>query len=314
MAGHIVVVGSLNMDLVVRSVRHPQPGETLLGGNFQTFPGGKGANQAVAAARVGGIVAMIGRVGADDFGTALLQNLAVSGVDSVHVLRDQEAATGVALITVAASGQNTIVVAPGANGNVIPADVTGAKVLFGEGDVLLVQLEIPIPAVTRAVEEAAKRRTRVVLNPAPAQALDGALLKHVDVLVPNQSELGLLTGMAVESIEEVTAAAKALRATGVKSVIVTLGGDGVLVLEEQRATHLPPYTVKVVDTTAAGDAFVGAFAVALGRGESLVEAARWGNAAGALAVTKPGAQPSLPSRSEVEALLARSEPAAATRA
>ncbi len=305
MAGHIIVVGSLNMDLVVRSPRHPLPGETLLGSDFQTFPGGKGANQAVAAARVGGIVSMVGRVGNDDFGTALLQNLATNGVDAVHVRRDDEAATGVALITVAANGQNTIVVAQGANGQVVPNDVVAARDLFGDGDVLLLQLEIPVPAVARAVEAARKRGTRVVLNPAPAQPLDGALLKQVDVLVPNQSELGLLTGMTVESIEDVTAAAYALRAQGVNNVIVTLGGDGVLVLDEMNVSHLPPYDADVVDTTAAGDAFVGAFAVALGRGGTLVEAARWGNAAGALAVTRAGAQPSLPSRAEVEQMLAR---------
>ena len=305
MAGHIIVVGSLNMDLVVRSPRHPLPGETLLGSDFHTFPGGKGANQAVAAARVGGIVAMVGRVGSDDFGVALLQNLAANGVDTVHVRRDEEAATGVALITVAANGQNTIVVAPGANGSVVANDVAAARALFGDGDVLLLQLEIPVPAVARAVDEARKRGTRVVLNPAPAQPLDAALLKHVDVLVPNQSELGLLTGMAVESVDEVTAAAQALRAMGVKNVIVTLGSEGVLVLDETNTSLLPPYAVEVVDTTAAGDAFVGAFAVALGRGATLVEAARWGNAAGALAVTKAGAQPSLPSRAELEQMLAR---------
>ncbi len=304
MAGHIVVVGSLNMDLVVRSPRHPSPGETLLGSDFRTFPGGKGANQAVAAARVGGIVSMVGRVGQDDFGTALLQNLAANGVDAVQVKRDAEAATGVALITVAANGQNTIVVAPGANGLLAPSDVTAAKDLFTDGDVLLLQLEIPLAAVARAVEVARTRGTRVVLNPAPAQSLDSALLKHVDVIVPNQSELGLLTGMAVESMEDVTAAAHALRATGVKNVIVTLGSEGVLVIDEMNTSLLPPHQVDVVDTTAAGDAFVGAFAVALGRGGTLVEAARWGNAAGALAVTKAGAQPSLPSRAELEQLLA----------
>lgn len=305
MAGHIIVVGSLNMDLVVRSPRHPLPGETLLGGDFRTFPGGKGANQAVAAARVGGIVSMVGRVGSDDFGAALLQNLATNGVNATHVRRDAEAATGVALITVGADGQNTIVVAPGANGRLVPGDVAAAQELFGDGDVLLLQLEIPLPAVNRAIEEAHRRDTRVVLNPAPAQPLDAALLKQVDVLVPNQSELGLLTGMAVESIEDITAAAQALRAQGVKNIIVTLGGEGVVVVDEMNVSQLPPYKVEVVDTTAAGDAFVGAFAVALGRGSGLVEAARWGNAAGALAVTKAGAQPSLPSRAELEQLLAR---------
>lgn len=289
------------MDLVVRAPRHPQPGETLLGSDFHTFPGGKGANQAVAAARAGGIVSMVGRVGSDDFGTALLGNLAANGVNTSAVLRDPEVASGVALITVSHSGQNTIVVAPGANGSLTPAHVADAAPVFAGAGVVLMQLEIPLPAVARAVEEGRKQGATVILNPAPAQPLDPALLRRVDVLTPNQSELALLTGE--DNVED--GAAK-LHDLGVRTVIVTLGGDGVLVLEESARTLLPPHSVNVVDTTAAGDAFVGAFAVALGQGRSLIEAARWGNAAGALAVTRAGAQPSLPSRAELEALLARS--------
>jgi ribokinase len=300
MAGHLVVVGSLNMDLVVRSPRHPLPGETLLGGDFRTFPGGKGANQAVAAARVGGIVNMVGRVGQDEFGGVLLQNLAAAGVNAAHVLRDTQAATGVALITVSDDGQNTIVVAPGANSNVTPADIQAAYPAFEEASACMLQLEIPLPAVQRAIEEAQRRRVLVILNPAPAQPLEPALLRKVDYLVPNRSELTLLTGEA-----EVEAGARALLASGVRCVIVTLGGEGVQVWEESGSTHIAAHPVKAVDTTAAGDAFVGAFAVALSHGRSPVEAARWGNAAGAVAVTRAGAQPSLPSRAEVEALLAR---------
>jgi len=300
MTGHIVVVGSLNMDLVVRSPRHPLPGETLLGSDFRTFPGGKGANQAVAAARVGGMVNMVGRVGRDEFGSVLLQNLAASGVNAAHVLPDAEAATGVALITVSDDGQNTIVVAPGANGQVSPADVQAAHAAFEEASVLLLQLEIPLPAVQRAIEEARRRHIQVILNPAPAQPLDPALLRQVDFLVPNRSELSLLTGE-----QEVQSAARALLQTGVKCVVVTLGEEGAVVWEESGPTTIAPHSVKAIDTTAAGDAFVGAFGVALSQGRSPIEAARWGNAAGALAVTRAGAQPSLPTRAEVENLLAR---------
>ncbi|HJW84615.1 MAG TPA: ribokinase [Anaerolineae bacterium] len=302
MTGHIVVVGSLNMDLVVRSPRHPQPGETIIGGEFRTFPGGKGANQAVAAARLGGAVTMIGRVGADAFGDALIDTLARDRVDTAHVLRDGESPTGVALITVAAAtGQNTIVVASGANARVTPGDVDAAQAAFEGASVLLLQLECPLPAVARAIELAKKRGVRVVLNPAPAQPLDPALLSGVDYLIPNQSELALLTG--VQDTHAVREAAQRLQAAGVRQVIVTLGEEGALIVEAGGETRLPAYRVQAVDTTAAGDAFVGAFAVALLEGRSTREAALWGNAAGALAVTRAGAQPSLPTRAELETFL-----------
>lgn len=299
MAGHIVVVGSLNMDLVVRAPRHPKPGETLLGSDFRTFPGGKGANQAVAAARVGGIVSMVGRVGVDDFGAALLNNLAANGVNSAHVKRDPEAASGVALITVSDDGQNTIVVVSGTNWRVGPSDIVEALPELSSAEVLMLQLETPIPAVQRAAEEAHKRGVRVILNPAPAQRLDESLLRLVDVLTPNQHELALMTGEA----DPATGASR-LRELGVRNVIVTLGEEGVLVIDDTGETRIPRHEVRVVDTTAAGDAFCGAFAVALSMERSIVEAARWGNAAGALAVTRAGAQPSLPTRAEVEQLLA----------
>jgi ribokinase len=298
MAGHIVVVGSLNMDLVVRSPRHPQPGETLLGTEFHTFPGGKGANQAVAAARLGGQVKMIGRVGADAFGDALIQTLSQDGVYTRHIARLQDAPTGVALITVDAAGQNTIVVVPGANGELSPPDLLAAESAFETASVVVMQLEIPLLTVAYAADLARRHGACVVLNPAPAQPL-GTTLKQVDVLIPNQPEAALLTGAA-----SARDAAKRLRASGVRSVIVTLGEEGVLVVEGETETHLPPHCVSVVDTTAAGDAFVGAFAVALAEGRSTREAAAWGNAAGALAVTRAGAQPSLPSRAELEQFLA----------
>jgi ribokinase len=299
MTGHIVVVGSLNMDLVVRAPRHPQPGETIMGGDFRTFPGGKGANQAVAAARLGAAVQMIGRVGADAFGDALLRTLAQDGVATRHVRRDQEAPTGVALITLNAAGQNSIVVAPGANARVTPQDVVAAEAAFAGAAVLLLQLECPLPAVAQAIEMAKQHGAQVVLNPAPAQPLDVALLAKVDYLLPNQNELALLTGL-----DDIRPAVSRLQASGVRRVVVTLGEDGVLVAEDDSEIHIPAHGVIVVDTTAAGDAFAGAFTVALLSGHSTRQAAAWGNAAGALAVTRAGAQPSLPRRGELEKFLA----------
>jgi ribokinase len=299
MAGHILVVGSLNMDLVVRSPRHPQPGETLLGTEFHTFPGGKGANQAVAAARLGGQVKLIGRVGADAFGNALLETLSQDGVDTRHVEQLQDALTGIALITVNDAGQNTIVVVPGANAKLSPPDLLSAAPSFEGASVVVIQLEIPLLTVTYAADLARRHGARVVLNPAPAQPLSATCLEQVDVLIPNQSEAALLTGCAAAGD-----AARRLMASGVRSVIVTMGEGGVLVVEDETATHLPAHRVSVVDTTAAGDAFVGAFAVALAEGRTVREAAAWGNAAGALAVTRAGAQPSLPARAELERFLA----------
>ena len=298
MNGHIVVVGSLNMDLVVRTPRHPRIGETIIGSDFRTYPGGKGANQAVAAARLGGKVKMVGRVGQDDFGQALLGNVAQNGVDTTFIQRDQEAATGVALITVDASGQNTIVVASGANARLMPEDISSAQEAFIGAAVLVLQLECPLPAVARAIEIACQSGVRVVLNPAPAQPLQSELLASVDYLIPNQTELALLSGR--QSLDE---GIGVLQEWGVRNLIVTLGEQGVLIVEDGRQTRLAAHPVQVVDTTAAGDAFVGAFVVALKEGVSTQEAASWGNAAGALVVTRAGAQPSLPERSELDAFL-----------
>jgi ribokinase len=292
--GHIVVVGSLNMDLVARTRRLPQPGETIIGSGFSAFPGGKGANQSVAAARLGAAVKMIGRVGVDAFGDSLLRALATDNVDTSQVRRDSAVPTGIAMITVDASGQNTIVVTSGANAQVTPEDVSAAEGIFESASALVVQLESPLETVTRAVEIAKKHRVRVILNPAPAQPLDAALLSRVDYLVPNRNELAQLSGR--DSIRE---GVRRLQEIGVRGIVVTLGEEGALVVEGGRETHVGPHRVDVVDTTAAGDAFVGGFAVALSSGHSAVDAARWGNAAGALAATRAGAQPSLPCREEV---------------
>jgi ribokinase len=298
MSGHIVVVGSLNMDLVVRTARHPQVGETILGNDFRTFPGGKGANQAVAAAKLGCQVKMIGRVGQDAFGDQLIKAVADSGVDTSYIRREPGAATGVALITVDEDGQNTIVVASGANWRLTPEDVAAAEDAFKGASVLLLQLECPLNTVEHAIQVARQNHVQVVLNPAPAQILDAAFLGSVDFLIPNQTELALLAGQ-----ESLQAAIDVLRTHGVKRMVVTLGEQGALVVAEGIQEAIPTFRVPVVDTTAAGDAFAGAFAVALSEGLSMHQATVWGNAAGALAVTRAGAQPSLPTREEFDAFL-----------
>ena len=300
---HIVVVGSLNMDLVVRTAHLPMPGETILGDDFRTIPGGKGANQAVAAARLGARVSMVGRIGEDAFGRALVQNLSEEGVDVTHIAVDEDAATGIAMITVDESGQNTIVVASGANMRLTTAQVVAALEALAPFDVLVMQLESPIECVLAAAVWAHKAGARVILNPAPAQPLPQELFHVIDVLIPNESETQLLTGMTVATIAQAEDAARALLSRGAGAVVLTLGAQGALVVDKDvQALHLRPHSVEAVDATAAGDAFVAGLAVGLGEKLPLAEAARLGNAAGALAVTRMGAQPAMPTRQEVQAL------------
>lgn len=300
----LVVVGSLNMDLVVRAPRHPRPGETLIGSQFQTFPGGKGANQAVAAARLGATVRLIGRVGNDAFGDALLQTVRQDGVDTSFIYRDPEAASGVALITLDEGGQNTIVVASGANMRVSPEDVAQAEAAFEGANLLLMQLECPLEAVEAAADLAQRRGIPVVLNPAPARPLPASLLAKVDYLLPNQTELQLLA----EGEAEPSAAAARLLKNGVRNLVVTLGEEGALLVTAEMQQKFEAYRVAVVDTVAAGDAFTAAFCVALLEGKSLPEAVQWGNAAGAIAVTRPGAQTSMPKRAELIQFLKERHP------
>jgi len=301
MTSRITVFGSLNMDLVIQAPRHPRPGETLTGGPFRTFPGGKGANQAVAAARLGGQVTMIGCVGADAFGDALLASLQADGVDTACVSRSTEA-TGVALITVSAAGENTIVIAPGANGLLAPETVARHREAIISADALLLQLEAPLPAAEAAARLAHAHNVPVILNPAPAQPLPASLLRHITYLIPNQHEAALLAGVLTDTSQGAAEAAHALQGAGIETIIMTLGERGAVVFTGDRQIATPSFPVQVVDTTAAGDAFVGAFAVALTEGQTPVEAARWGCAAGALACTVLGAQPSLPHRAAVAAL------------
>jgi ribokinase len=301
MNGHIVVVGSLNMDLVVRSHRHPKPGETILGGEFFTFPGGKGANQAVAASRLGAEVCLIGKVGGDPYGAELLQRIEREGINTNYIKVDDSVHTGVALINVDSAGQNTIIVAPGANAQLTEGDIFEAEDAFSGASALILQLEIPLPTVYSAIGLAQKHDVKVILNPAPGQALNPGIYKAIDFLIPNETELDLLVELVEE--ESVVEKAERLMRYGAKAIIVTLGSQGALLLENEQSLFSRGHQTKVVDTTAAGDAFVGAFACAISRGLPVYEAVAWGNAAGACAVARAGAQPSLPSRKEIDKYL-----------
>lgn len=365
---NIVVVGSLNMDMVVRVSTIPAPGETVLGDQFATMPGGKGANQAVAAARLGARVSLIGRVGNDTFGEQLLQHAKRDGIDITHVARDEVASSGVAMIVVDVQGQNSIAVASGANAHLTSADVEKAMQTIGEFDALVMQLETPLEAVYTAARIASEKGAKVLLNPAPAQVLQKDLLQLVDVLVPNEYELALMTrtswqcaanarrittkmlsfytaariasrrsskvvlntdpvwvwekevpqlgddvlapnayevaltgGVAWQSHMGVRQAAGKILSLGAKNLLVTLGSQGAMLFnaEMEQGTIIPACTVQAVDTTAAGDCFVGAVAVGLCEGKSLLAAAEFAGTAAAISVTRPGAQPSLPHRHEV---------------
>jgi len=300
----ILGVGSLNADLVVRVPRFPEPGETISGSDLQIIPGGKGANQAVAAARQGVSVSMLGGVGNDSFGPELINNLKQNHVDTSHVQIDSHSATGTAIIVVDSNGQNSIVLSPGANGRVSPADVNAVS--FSGYKLLLLQHEIPMEAVTSAAHRAKESGVRVLLNPAPARTWPEELIPLPDFILPNETELSLLTNQPVHDIASAEKAARILLERGAQNVIVTLGANGALIVSGQEVIHVSTYQVNVVDTTAAGDAFIGGFASALLQNKALEEAVRYGCACGALATTKFGAQPSLPTKSEVENFLNQS--------
>jgi ribokinase len=301
-SGGIVVVGSLNADLVVRAPRFPEPGETITGSGFAVFPGGKGANQAVAAARLGGCVAMIGRVGRDDQGRALRSSLAAAGVAADAVLDDEHEATGVAVITIDDAGQNQIVLAPGANSRLSVADVERSRGLIESAGVLLLQLEVPLETVEAAARLAHAAGVAVILDPAPARSDAKALLPFVDYVTPNENELRVLAGVAVGPIteEEAMRLLRSLLGHGTRVAIAKLGGAGAIAVSANEHHVWPAHHVVAVDTTAAGDAWNGAFAVALAEGRGLRETGAFANAAAAISVTRAGAQPGLATRAEVD--------------
>ncbi|MCX5449192.1 ribokinase [Streptomyces nigrescens] len=297
----VLVVGSANADLTVRVDRRPGAGETVLGTDLVESAGGKGANQAAAAARIGGRTALLARVGGDAYGELLLGAQRAAGTDVTPVIVDGTARTGTAMIIVDPDGDNSIVVSPGANAALTPQDVAAAKDTIAASAVVSLQLEIPMESVRAAASAAEQAGTRVVLNPSPAPTADLApeLLSVADPLVVNEHEARQLSGLTDGTPAQW---AQALCDRGARSVVVTLGGDGALVLDADGAENIPGVRVKAVDTTGAGDAFTGALATRLARGDALPEAARFAVRVGAAAVTKPGAQPSYPTRAELEVL------------
>lgn len=295
----ITVVGSSNTDMVIRVDRIPRPGETVLGGEFVTAAGGKGANQAVAAARVGGAVTFVARVGRDSFGDRAIAGFEQDGINVMHVARDLTAPSGVALIFVARAGENSIAVASGANARLDPAQVRQASGAIAASDILLTQLETPLESVRLALAIADRAGVRTILNPAPARALPRTLLKLVSVITPNEHEAELLTGIKVDGERAATKAADKLLRQGVQTVVLTLGARGAFVATRDGHSLVPGFNVKAVDTTAAGDIFNGSLAVGLAEGMPVLEAVRFANAAAAISVTRIGAQPSAPTRREI---------------
>jgi ribokinase len=299
----IVVVGSSNTDMVIKTVRLPGPGETVCGGRFQQAAGGKGANQAVAAARAGGRVHLVARVGNDLFGEIALQGFRRDGLHVGHVTVDDQAHSGVALILVNEDGENSIAVASGANARLSPDDIRAAGETIGRAGILLVQLEIPMETVEAAVRLAADAGVKVILNPAPARPLEMPILQKIDYMTPNENEVEKITGIKVETEKDAALAARILLHHGVKTVLITLGPRGVYVAGQGFRKLIPAFEVEAVDSTAAGDVFCGTLAVAIAEDKPLLDAARFANAAAAIAVTRLGAQPSAPNRAEIETFL-----------
>lgn len=302
----VLVIGSANLDFTVAVDRLPRAGETVTGGTFHVAHGGKGANQAVAARRLGAEVRLVTCLGADAFGDQITAQLAAEGIPREGLHRVPDSATGIALIVVDHAGRNQIAVAPGANRRLDPGRLEAADIRWAE--VLLCQLEIPLPTVVKALEGARRQGVLTILNPAPSRQLPAEILPLVDLLTPNELEAAALTGVEIGSLEGAREAGTRLLELGAGRVIVTLGGEGALLCEGSGATHYPAFPVQAVDTVAAGDAFNGALAAALAGGASLEEVVPLANAAAALACTRRGAQPSLPHRAEVEEFLKRLSP------
>lgn len=300
-AKKIIVVGSSNTDMVIRTDRMPRPGETVLGGNFMMNQGGKGANQAVAAAKLGGNTMFVAKVGNDIFGTQTIELLKQVNIDTTHVGISADLPSGVALINVDASGENSIAVASGANAALTPADIDAAEADIAQAALVIMQLETPVETVARAAEVAKRHGVTVILNPAPAPKtpLPASLLANVDIIIPNKTEAEAISGIAITDSASEDAAIRAIHAMGVKTVIFTLGSKGALICENGDCLEIPSFKVKAVDTTAAGDTFCGALCVALAEGESMRRAIEFANKAASISVTRMGAQQSIPFRHEI---------------
>ena len=296
----VTVVGSFMYDLVATAPRRPKTGETLIGDSFGMFLGGKGANQAIAASRAGAIVSMVGRLGNDLFGDQFLEKFSEEGINTDFVIQDTENGTGVGMPLIDASGDNSIVIIPQANMALSFENIDQAESSIADSDVLVLQCEVPMEANQRAAEIANKTDTLVILNPAPACEIPDALLSLVDIITPNESETEILTGMPNETDNQAIEAAHLLLSKGIETVILTLGSRGSFLLTKKMEKLIPAFSVEVVDTTAAGDAFCGALAASLAHGINIEKSVKIANAAGALAVTKLGAEPSLPSREEIQ--------------
>ncbi|MEJ1238617.1 ribokinase [Chryseolinea sp. T2] len=295
----IIVVGSSNTDMVIKTESFPKPGETLMGGEFFLFPGGKGANQAVAAARLEGQVTLIAKIGKDLFGEKARAQFSNEGIVTDYIHVDEKHPSGVALITVDGKGENTIVVAAGSNGTLSPADVKKGAALFSTDTLVLMQLEIPLETVTYTAELAKSRGATVILNPAPARTLPGDLLSNVSIITPNRTEAETLSGIRVHDTPSATEAAKWFQKKGIATVIITLGKQGAFVSDNNGSRMIDAPEVQAVDSTAAGDIFNGALAVALSEGSTIDDAVRLANRAAALSVTRMGAQSSAPYKHEL---------------
>ena len=303
MQNKITVIGSSNTDMILKTKRIPKPGETILGDKFTMAAGGKGANQAVAAARSGGDVTFICKVGEDVFGEEAIKGFQKDKINVDYIFKDKETASGIALIFVDDNGENSIGVGLGANANLSVADIEKCKYVIVSSSILLIQLETPVETVKAAAKIAFENNVTVILNPAPAQQLDDELLSYVSIITPNETEAELLTGIQNNNEDNYKKAATFLKGKGIEKILLTLGSKGVFVSTEQEEKIIPAFKVEAKDTTAAGDVFNGALAVALSENKSIEESVKFANAAAALSVKKFGAQPSIPYRIEVEELL-----------
>lgn len=295
----IVVIGSYNTDMVVKANRLPVPGETILGGTFYMNPGGKGANQAIAAARLGAEVTFISKIGYDLFGLQALEIYRSEKINTEFIFTDQKSPSGVALISVDSFGENSIIVAPGASRSLSTEDINKAEEKIKEADIILMQLEVPIDTVEYAATIANRYGKKVILNPAPASTLSNSFLNNVHTILPNRIEAEMLSGIKVMDVESAHRAAKAIGEKGIENVVITLGKDGAYVKEKDEYTMIPAKEVETIDTTGAGDVFCGAFSVYLSQGHSLAESVKFANAAAAIAVTRIGAQSAIPYKREV---------------